>query len=106
MARKPMSAEPVTASTMDDPLATLAAMPADVDLDALVQALQYHDHIQREQRQGNGPARKVWLAVDRPMTGADVLSHRFDGDDVLLVTADGQKWRFRPDGQAINLMEA
>jgi hypothetical protein len=80
----------------------------DIDLDALVQehGLIYTDHSQREQRQAGQPPRKVWLATERPMTGGDVLSYRLDGDDVILVTADGQKWRFAVNGQAHRLMEA
>ena len=107
MARRGSGSEPVMYPEVDEQLDALVAQPDDVDLDALVQShgLIYTDHVQREQRQGNGPPRKVWLPTERFMTGADVLSHRFDGDDVLIVTGDGQKWRFRPDGTAQNLME-
>lgn len=107
MARNPKTSEPVTYLEVGEQLTALAAQPDDVDLDALVQShgLVYIDHVQREQRQGNGPPRKVWLTTERLMSGADVLNHRFDGGDVLIVTADGQKWRFRADGTAQNLME-
>ena len=81
--------------------------PVDIDLDALVQehGLVYHDHMLREERVAGGQVKKVWMRTERPMTGAEVLSHRFVGEDVILTTADGQKWRFGADGSARNLME-
>lgn len=91
----------------DQDLQSQEALPEDIDLDALVQqhGLIYHDHIQRDERQPGGATRKVWMRTERPMTGAEVLSHRFDGEDVIVVTQDGQKWRFTHDGRALNLLE-
>lgn len=44
---------------------------------------------------GKKTATRVFERVERPMTVADVLSFRVDGNEVVLVTADGQKLRVK-----------
>lgn len=44
---------------------------------------------------GKKTATRVFERVERPMTAADVLSFRVDGNEVVIVTADGQKLRVK-----------
>ncbi len=44
---------------------------------------------------GKKTATRVFERVERPMTVADVLSFRVDGNEVIIVTADGQKLRVK-----------
>lgn len=81
--------------------------PKDIDLDGLVKdhELVYHDHVRRDSRRPDGTTGPVWFATERPMTGADVLGYRIDGDSVYLVCGDGQRWHMAGDGNAYQLRE-
>lgn len=47
------------------------------------------------QKPGKKFKTRVFEPFERPMTAADVLSFRVDGNEVVLVTADGQKLRVK-----------
>ena len=48
-----------------------------------------------KKKPGKKTKTRVFIPFERPMEAADVLSFRVDGNEVIIVTSDGQKFRVK-----------